>query len=102
MASDLQMIMQAIKELGTNFVSLDQKIDKLDKRIDKFEGRMDRIETRMDDMEQNMKSGFAALKQDIEAKHIDVLARIDLLHQDAANSALDMQCMKHRLKKAGI
>jgi peptidoglycan hydrolase CwlO-like protein len=70
MASDLQMIMQAIKELGMNFISLDQKIDKLglridklDQRMDKLEGRMDRIETRMDDMEQNMKSGFATLKQ---------------------------------------
>lgn len=102
MAGDLQMVMQAIKELGTNFISLDQKIDKLDQRIDKLEVRMDRIETRMDDMEQSMKSGFAALKQDSDEKHIDVLARIDLLHQDAANSALDMQRMKHRLKKAGI
>ncbi|MCQ2011064.1 MAG: hypothetical protein ABF629_10895 [Sporolactobacillus sp.] len=87
MASELQMVMQAIKELGNN-------ISTLDERMGKFEQRMDQLDTRINHMENDMRSGFAALKQEIKDKHFDVLDRIDLLREDALNTSLDVQRIK--------
>ncbi|MCO7124538.1 hypothetical protein NIE88_01930 [Sporolactobacillus shoreicorticis] len=95
MANELQMVMQAIKELGNNISTLDGRIGKLEHKIGKLEQRMDHIE-------QEMHSGFSALKQEIKDKHFDVLDHIDLLREDTLNTSLDVQRLKRKVKEAEL
>lgn len=102
MSSELQMVMQAIRELGHSVNGLDKRMDSLDSRMDGFEKRMDGFGKRMDGLENTMKSGFESLHKEIEDRYFDVLDKIDLLREDAQNTAMEVQRIKRRVKKAGL
>ncbi|MDD9149707.1 MULTISPECIES: hypothetical protein [unclassified Sporolactobacillus] len=104
MSSELQMVMQALKELDHDMKSLNQKMDGLTKRMDRLDqkmdglaGRMGGLDQRMDTLEQSAKSEMAGLRQDMEDKHFDILDKIDIMREQAFHTEQEVKRMKRKV-----
>lgn len=97
MSSELQMVMQAIKELGHDMKSLDQRMSGLDQKMDGLTERMNGLDKRMDKLEVTVKSEIAALRQDMEDKHFDILDKIDILREQAFQTEQEVKRMKRKV-----